>query len=183
MRVLIAVLLNSTSDLHDGAATIGSKRFLLNPFQNRQTALLFMDGPVTAIIGLSRGFYLFDSHSRNRQGIADSDGSSVLLKLSRLEYVQNYNEVIHLEYQDRERQYFQLQFLDIQVDNMSEVIFPINRNMRRLQKNKSTAQRQEALSVSDITVPHENKKEKMREYCNNIKEAELARHEVIKEHE
>ena len=59
---------------------------------------------------------------------------------------------------------------------MSEVIFQINRNM-------SNAQRQEALSVSDITVPHENKKEKMSEYCNNIKEAELARHEEIKEHE
>ena len=61
---------------------------MLNPIQNRQTALLFMNGPVTAIIGLSRGFYLFDSHSRNRQGLADNNGSSVLLMFSRLEHVQ-----------------------------------------------------------------------------------------------
>ena len=109
-------------NLNDGVATTGIERFLLNPFQNRQTALLFMNGTVTAIIELSRAFYLFDSHSRNRKGLSDSYGSSVLLKL-KLEHVQNYIEVIHLEYQGRERQYFQLLFLDIQVDNMSEAIF------------------------------------------------------------
>ena len=132
-----------------------------------------MNGTVTAIIELSRVFYLFNSHIRNKQGLADSDGSSVLLKLSRLEHVQSYIEVIHLEF--RERQYFQLLFLDIQVDNMSEAIFQINRTMTRLQKNKSTAQKQECLSVSDMTGQHEKKKEKMREYYKNIKEAELAR--------
>ena len=30
-----------------------------------------------------------------------------------------------------------------------------------------------------MTVQHEKKKEKMREYCKNIKEAELARYEEI----
>ena len=53
---------------------------------------------VTAIIELARAFYLFDSRSRNRQGLA-ADGSSVLLKFLRLKHVQNYIEVIHLEYQ------------------------------------------------------------------------------------
>ena len=82
----------------------------------------------------------------------------MLLKFSRLEHVQNYIEVIHLEYQGRERQYFQLLFLDIKVHNMSDAAFRINRTMRRLQKNKSTAQRQECLSVSDMTVQHEKRK-------------------------
>ena len=72
-------------------------------------------------------------------------------------------------------QYFQLLLLDIQVDNMSEAMFQINRTMRKLQKNKSTAQKQECLSVSDMTVQHEKKK-KMREYYKNIKEAEPARY-------
>ena len=146
-------------NLNDGVATIGIERFLLNPFQNRQTALLFMNGTVTSIVELSRAFYLFDSHSRNRQGLSDSYGSSVLLKL-KLEHAQG-----------RERQYFQLLFLDIQVDNMSEAIFQIHRTVRRLQKNKITAQRQECLSVSDMTVQHGKKKERMREYYKNIKEA------------
>ena len=96
----------------------------------------------------------------------------MLLKFSRLEHVQNYIEVIHLEYQGRERQYFQLLFLDIKVHNMSDAAFRINRTMRRLQKNKSTAQRQECLSVSDMTMQHERKKEKMLEYYKSIKEAD-----------
>ena len=100
-----------------------------------------MNDTVTAIIEHPRDFYLFDFHGRNRQGLADSDGSSVSLKFSRLEHVQNYTEVTHLKYQGRKRQYFQVLFLDIQVDNMSEVIFQINRTMWRLQKNKSTAKK------------------------------------------
>ena len=54
--------------------------------------------------------------------------------------------------------------------------------MRRLQKNKSTAQRQKCLSVSDMTVQHEKKKEKIFEYCKNIQEVEPAKYEEIKEH-
>ena len=54
--------------------------------------------------------------------------------------------------------------------------------MRRLQKNKSTAQRQECLSVSDMTAQYEKKEEKMREYYENIKEAKPATYEEIKEH-
>ena len=40
-------------NLNDREATIGSKRFLLNPFQNRQSAFLFTNGTVTGIIELS----------------------------------------------------------------------------------------------------------------------------------
>ena len=87
-------------NLHDGEATIGSKRFLLNPFQNRKSVLLFMNGTVTAIIELSQAFYLFDSHSRNRQGLADRGGSSVLLKFSRLEHVQNVVLIVLLSLND-----------------------------------------------------------------------------------
>ena len=74
----------------DAEVIIGSRRLLLIVFQNRQSAVLFMNGTFTAITGLFRAFYLFDSHSRNRQRLADSDGSSVLLKFSRLGHVQNY---------------------------------------------------------------------------------------------
>ena len=84
--------------LHDGETTIGSGQFLLSTFQNRQSALLFMNGTVTGSIELSRTFYLFGSRSRNRQGLTNSDGSSVFLNFSILEHVQIYIQVIHLEY-------------------------------------------------------------------------------------
>ena len=42
--------------------------------------------------------YLFDSHSRDSRGFAVSSGTSVLLKFSCLQQVENYIEVIHPEY-------------------------------------------------------------------------------------
>ena len=71
---------------------------MLSSFQDRQLALLFMNGTVTAIKELSGAFYLFDSRSRNRWGLADNDGPSLLLKYFTLEQVQNYIKVIHLKY-------------------------------------------------------------------------------------
>ena len=98
-------------NLHDGEATISSRRFLLNsgtfllnPFQNRQSVLLLTNDTATTITELSRAFGSFDSHRRNRRGLTGSDGSLLLLMFSRLEHVQNYIELIHLGYQGRERQ-------------------------------------------------------------------------------
>ena len=73
---------------------------------------------VTAIISHSCSNYLFDLYSRDSQCFSVSNGTSVLFKLSCLQQVQNYIEVIRLEYQGRNRQYFQLQFLQIEVENL-----------------------------------------------------------------
>ena len=54
--------------------------------------------------------------------------------------------------------------------------------MRRLQKNKSTTQKQEYLSVSVMTLQHKKKKEKIHEYYRNIKKAEPERYKEIKKH-
>ena len=42
------------------------------------------------------------------------------MKFSCLQQVENYIEVIHLEYQGRERQYFQFKFLVIEAKNLDE---------------------------------------------------------------
>ena len=83
-----------------------SVRFLFNPLFpcSRSAALLFINSTVTAIISHSRLYYLFDSHSRDSRGFAVSNGTSVLLKFSCLQQIENYIEVIHLEHQGRERQ-------------------------------------------------------------------------------
>lgn len=54
--------------------------------------------------------------------------------------------------------------------------------MKRLQKNKSIAQKQEYLSVVDMTMQHQKEKEKMHEYFKYKKDAEPATYEEIKEH-
>ena len=93
-------------NFHDGEATISSKRYLLNSFRNRQLALLFMNCSYCySNHRICSGLNLFDSCSRNRLGLGDSDSYLVLLMFWRLKHVQNYIEVIHLEYHGLESQY------------------------------------------------------------------------------
>ena len=133
--------------LHDGEAIIGT-RFLFNPFLpcSRSAALLFINITVTTIISHSHSYYLFDSHSRYSQGFAVSNGTSVLLKFSGLQQVENYIEVIHLEYQGTERQYFQLQFLEIEVENLDESCQNINGAMKQICRNSAYSKRKEQVT-------------------------------------
>ena len=119
--------------LHDGKEVIG-RRLLLNLFQNMNAALLFINSIVTAIICVSRAYYFFDSHSRDTRGLAVSDGSSVLLKFWNIQQVKNYIQVARLEFQGRQWQYFQLQFINVEIDDVEDAIVNINRNIRRLQR-------------------------------------------------
>ena len=119
--------------LHDGEAVIG-RRLLLNLFQNMNPALLFINNTVTAIICVSCAYYFFDSHSRHARGLAVSDGSSVLLKFSNIQQVENYVQVAHLEFQGRQWQYFQLLFINVETNDAEDAVVNINRNIRRLQR-------------------------------------------------
>ena len=66
-----------------------------------------------------------------------------MFKFSCLQQVENYIEVIHLEYQGREKQYFQLQFLEIEVENLDESCQNINRVMKQICRNSANSKRKE----------------------------------------
>ena len=92
--------------LHNGEAVI-VRRFLLNLFQNINAALSSINSTVTAIICVSRAYHFFDSNF----------------------------QVGYLEVQGRERQYFQLQFINVEIDDVEDAIANINRDIRRFQRN------------------------------------------------
>ena len=119
-----------------------------NPFLScsRNAALLFINSTVTAIIFHSRSYYIFDSHSRDSRGFTVSNGTSVLLKFSCLQQVENYIEVIHLGYQGRERQYFQSQFLEIEVENLDESCQNINGAKKQICRNSAYSKRKEQVT-------------------------------------
>ena len=123
--------------LHDGEAVIGrGVRFILNAFgEERRTALLFINSTVTAIILQSRACYFFDSHSKDSRGLSVPDGSSVLLKFANILQLENYIQVAHLEYHGRESQYFQLQFVEIEVNENSNAVLRFDRLLRRMRSN------------------------------------------------
>ena len=133
-----------------GAEAIICTRFFFSPFLpcSRNAASLFIKSTVTAIISYSRSYYLFDSHSRDSRGFAVSSGTSVLLKFSCLQQVENYIEVIHPEYQGRvrERQFFQLQFLEIEAGNLDESCQNIKRVMQQICRNSAYSKRKEEVT-------------------------------------
>ena len=105
-----------------------------------------MNSTVITIICHSRSYYLFDSLSRDSRGFAVSNGTSVSLKFSCLQQFENYIEVIHLEYQGGERQYFQLQFLEIEVENLDESCQNINGAMKQICRNSAYSKRKEQVT-------------------------------------
>ena len=60
--------------------------------------------------------------------------------------IENYIEVIHLEYQGRERQYFQLQFLETEVENLDESCQNINGAMKQICRNSAYSKRKEQVT-------------------------------------
>ena len=120
--------------LHDGEAAIGrGQRFILNAFSNRScSAVLFINSTVTSIILHSRGCYFFDLHDIDSRGPSIADRLLVLFNFANFLYLENYIQFAHLKYQGRKRQYFQLQFVKIEV---ADVL--IDRNIRFMPSKKN----------------------------------------------
>ena len=112
---------------------------------------------------------LFDSHSRYARGLAVSDGSSVLLKFSNIQKVENYIQVAYLKFQGRERQYFQLQFINVEIDDVEDSILNINRDIRRLQRNYPFLRRE---NLSKCSRQYKTLKDKFIFSGNKLKEIE-----------
>ena len=69
-----------------------------------------------------------------------------MIRFSCLQQVENHIEVIYLEYQGRERQYFQLQFLEIEVANLDECCQNINMATKQICRNSAYSKRKEQVT-------------------------------------
>ena len=77
--------------------------------------LLFIEGFTTAIIFLRNCYYLFDSHSSDERGLSVVDGTSVLMKCKDLYEIEKCLQEAYLEHRDRQQDYFQLRFVEVNV--------------------------------------------------------------------
>jgi len=77
-------------------------------------------------------YFLFDSHSRSQQGLPVPDGTSVLMKFSRLCEIENYLKQVYL-HADRRRCFYQLQFIEVVLTDTSasSLIQNFRNEMRR----------------------------------------------------
>ena len=60
--------------------------------------LLFIDGFTLSVIWNKANFFLFDSHSRNKDGQISENGTSVLLKFRSLNAVEKYVKEVYIVY-------------------------------------------------------------------------------------
>ena len=100
--------------------------------------LIFITGYTVAIVPMGNKFYLFDSHSRNRLGEVVPDGTSVLLKFSRLADIENYMVVVYMQQRNFRHEFFQVQYVTININDQQKHIALSNFLRRR-----NTNQRQQ----------------------------------------
>ena len=75
---------------------------------------------------------MFDSHSRDERGLFVEYGSSVLMEFKDIFELEKYIQVAYLEFRDFERQYFQAEFISLNMEqNVREHILSSFRLERR----------------------------------------------------
>ena len=72
-----------------------------------------MEGFTTAIVSSGNCYYLFDSHSRDERWLSMIHGTSVLMKFNDLFENEKCIQKAYLEYRDRQKAYFQIQFIEV----------------------------------------------------------------------
>ena len=113
MPVRFLNLLTSQASLEVGHAFL--KKFI--PSNDHLSMLFFMGGQTIAITQKKKQFcYVFDLHSRDERVIFVPNGNSVLLKCKGIFELEKYIQVAYLEYRDRTQQFFQVQLVEIDVD-------------------------------------------------------------------
>lgn len=77
---------------------------------------LFMAELTTAVLRHNNFFYLFDWHSSDMHGLYVLNGRSVLIKFEILLEIESYIQVNYLEFKDKMQSYFEIQFINIDID-------------------------------------------------------------------
>ena len=174
------------------ASLVTGSPFLRTPLQNcsNKQMLLFINGFTLAIFQSEYGdtCHLFDSHSKDEQGLSVSNGKSVLLTFANLIELEAYIQVLYLEYQSRETIYFQIQYVDFSIDDDTiQDLRATFRNTLRCKSRKVTRQEYYNKMRSDPNFKEKRKniyekdKEKRKQKYQNEKERRKQKYQNEKE--
>ena len=113
--------------------------------QNEDGALLVTPGFSTAIFERNSIYYVFDSHSRNRQGMVSPFGTSVLLQFNSRDETLSYIKDLYLVDMGKPQCLFQLQVLRITSPFKEYLATSLRNSRRRHQRKKQSKERKENL--------------------------------------
>ena len=101
--------------------------------------IFFISGYTFAIIWSKSGFFLCDSHSRNKTGHIVPGGYSILLKFKSLRDIQNYIVDICLVHQNIESTLCQMQYIHVETKSDTSVILSCyNKSRGKQKKNRNS---------------------------------------------
>jgi len=151
-----------------------------NMFDNSESlVLMFIAGFTIAIFQLQHNvYYLFDSHNRDGRGLFTADGKSCLLKFPNVSNIEKYIQHAYLELRGNAFEYFQIQFVEINVP--CELPTILTREYRNLVARESYTTHVQVKKchqyekTKDSIKSHKNRDNFKKRYQNNK--------EKIKEH-
>jgi len=120
--------------------------------------LIFVNGVTLAVMynDSQNSYYLFDSHSRNNQGLPVPDGTSVLLKCTGPYEIENYLKRVYL-HMERRSCFFQLQFIKVDITEINK------QNLRQNFRNSTRHVSSETLESPNLKRLRETRNEKLRQ--------------------
>ena len=127
-------------------------------------ALFFLNNYTFSLIWNKQAFYLFDAHSRDKDGLITPDGTSILLKFKSLHEIQNYLVEAYLVKQDIQFLHFQIQFVQIEIDAVSttQILNIFNKFKSKMCRDRDSIQRQQMLD----SPQHEKTKDRKRKWAS-----------------
>ena len=107
--------------------------------QRQDLNILMIIGGVTLVLfKRNNDFYIFDSHSRDEQGLPVPEGMSCLIKFPDIFELEKYTIVCYLELRSIESQYFQIQTIAFSVIT-STVVAALQTEYRNYKRREITS--------------------------------------------
>ena len=153
--------------------------------------LLLIDGFTLSVIWSNANSFLFDSHSRDKDGKICENGLSVLLKFRSLNAVEKYVKEIYFTSNNLNVLIYEIQYIRININSISASTICISHNKRKhtIHTKHENAKKRMQKHNFDVyskaigTPEHEKRKEQMRKYQTDSysKVIGTSEHEIRKE--
>ena len=115
-------------------------------------------------------FYLFDSHSRDKQGIQSNDGTSIVLKFKDIFEIKKYLRQVYLTESNQTKLWFQLQFFKCLCENdKSELISSFKSYQNKWSSLKYRSKKND--NIKRKVIYHQNKDNGKLEYFDQLKKS------------
>ena len=139
---------------------ISNAKNIFESHDDSEGFLLFIDSYTLAVLWNKARVFLFDSHSKDAQGKASADGSSILLQFTSFIALNKYIREVYFAEKQVEKLYFAVQYIKINSQFISTSQKRKISNLPRVKEHKKQKREYSAKKYSSVTTTkaHEERK-------------------------